>query len=103
MLDMRLKSEAITNTVRNQKFFEWIAVTFKNKSITFWTEDMVWEYIKKYNVPYNPLYNDGFLSIGCQPCTRAVKPGEDVRSGRWWWEDPDKKECGLHIRTEGKV
>lgn len=87
------------------EIFEWDSShsIYKINPITFWTEDMVWEYIKKYNVPYNPLYNDGFLSIGCQPCTRAVKPGEDVRSGRWWWEDPDKKECGLHIRTEGKV
>jgi len=59
----------------------------------------VWEYIKKYNIPYNSLYSKGFRSIGCQPCTRAVRPGEDVRSGRWWWEDPDKKECGLHARV----
>jgi phosphoadenosine phosphosulfate reductase len=56
----------------------------------------VWAYIRKHNIPYNPLHDKGFPSIGCLPCTRAVKPGEDIRSGRWWWEDPDKKECGLH-------
>jgi len=61
-----------------------------------WTEKQVWEYIKKYEVPYNDLHDKGFPSIGCQPCTRAVKPGEDVRAGRWWWEDPEQKECGLH-------
>ena len=49
-------------------------------------------------IPYNKLHDQGFPSIGCQPCTRAVRPGEDVRAGRWWWEDPDKRECGLHAR-----
>lgn len=62
-----------------------------------WTEDEVWDYVKKNNVPYNALYNKNYLSIGCAPCTRAVKKGEDIRSGRWWWENPDTKECGLHI------
>lgn len=81
--------------------FEWDQghSIYKINPIAFWTEEQVWEYIKKENVPYNSLYRNGFPSIGCQPCTRAVKPGEDVRSGRWWWEDPDKKECGLHIQS----
>jgi phosphoadenosine phosphosulfate reductase len=61
-----------------------------------WTEKQVWEYIKKNNVPYNELHNKGFSSIGCQPCTRAIKPGDDFRAGRWWWEEPEHKECGLH-------
>lgn len=61
-----------------------------------WTEAQTWEYIKKNGVPYNALHDKGFPSIGCQPCTRAVKPGEDVRAGRWWWESPDHRECGLH-------
>ncbi len=61
-----------------------------------WTEEKTWEYIKKNNVPYNRLHDAGFRSIGCEPCTRAVKPGEDVRSGRWWWENPGHKECGIH-------
>lgn len=61
-----------------------------------WTLDQVKEYIKEHNIPYNPLHDKGFLSIGCAPCTRAVKEGEDFRAGRWWWEDQGKKECGLH-------
>ena len=63
-----------------------------------WTERMVLDFIKKNNVPYNNLYNHGYTSIGCAPCTRAVKAGETVRDGRWWWENPDTKECGLHIK-----
>jgi phosphoadenosine phosphosulfate reductase len=61
-----------------------------------WTDKMVWDYIRQYKVPYNALHDKGFPSIGCQPCTRAVEPGEDPRSGRWWWEDQGQKECGLH-------
>jgi phosphoadenosine phosphosulfate reductase len=61
-----------------------------------WSEQQVWDYIKEHNVPYNPLHDQGFPSIGCAPCTRAVAPGEDIRSGRWWWESPEHKECGLH-------
>lgn len=61
-----------------------------------WSEQRVWEYIRALGVPYNKLHDQGFPSIGCQPCTRAVKPGEDIRAGRWWWEDPQHKECGLH-------
>ena len=63
-----------------------------------WHEEQVWEYIHRHHVPYNKLHEQGFPSIGCQPCTRAVKPGEDIRAGRWWWESPDHKECGLHLR-----
>ena len=63
-----------------------------------WTEEKVRAYIKAHNIPYNPLHDRGFPSIGCQPCTRAVLPGEDLRAGRWWWENPDTKECGLHKR-----
>jgi len=63
-----------------------------------WTENEVWEYIKKNNVPYNVLHKKGYPSIGCAPCTRAIKPGEDVRAGRWWWENPESKECGLHCK-----
>ncbi len=61
-----------------------------------WTFDEVKAYVKLHNIPYNPLHDRGFPSIGCQPCTRAVAEGEDFRAGRWWWEDADKKECGLH-------
>lgn len=61
-----------------------------------WTEKDVWDYIEKHNLPYNKLHDQGFPSIGCQPCTRAINPGDGVRAGRWWWEMPENKECGLH-------
>ena len=67
-----------------------------------WSEEDVWNYIHANNVPYNALHDQGFPSIGCAPCTRAVQPGEDVRAGRWWWENPDSKECGLHM-VDGKL
>lgn len=63
-----------------------------------WTLEEVRNYIKDRQVPYNPLHDKGFISIGCQPCTRAVAPGEDFRSGRWWWEEGSKKECGIHLK-----
>lgn len=63
-----------------------------------WDDETVWSYIHLNGVPYNPLHDRGYPSIGCDPCTRAVSPGEDIRSGRWWWENPEHKECGLHGR-----
>lgn len=63
-----------------------------------WKETDVWDYLRAFNVPYNALHDRGYPSIGCEPCTRAIKPGEDVRAGRWWWENADSKECGLHIK-----
>jgi len=66
-----------------------------------WTSKMVWDYIKKRKVPYNKLHDMGYPSIGCAPCTRAVKPGEDERAGRWWWESDSDKECGLHFNHNG--
>jgi phosphoadenosine phosphosulfate reductase len=62
-----------------------------------WTWDQVWDYIKANKVPYNKLHDNGYPSIGCEPCTRAVKEGEDLRAGRWWWESESDKECGLHM------
>jgi phosphoadenosine phosphosulfate reductase len=61
-----------------------------------WTSAQVWDYIEAYQVPYNPLHQQGFISIGCEPCTRAILPNQHERVGRWWWEDAVKKECGLH-------
>jgi phosphoadenosine phosphosulfate reductase len=63
-----------------------------------WSEDDVWAHVRAHDVPYNALHDQGYPSIGCQPCTRAIAPGEDVRAGRWWWESPEHKECGLHVR-----
>ncbi len=65
-----------------------------------WTTKQVWEYIKENDVPYNRLHDEGYPSIGCAPCTRAVKEGEDIRAGRWWWEEPEHKECGLHLKAD---
>ncbi len=64
-----------------------------------WSEKQVWDYIHDNKVPYNKLHDRGFPSIGCSPCTRAIKLGEDIRAGRWWWETPDFKECGLHVKA----
>jgi len=68
-----------------------------------WSHEEVWAYIRKNNVPYNRLHKQGYPSIGCAPCTRAVEPGEDLRAGRWWWENPNTKECGLHLGAEARV
>ena len=67
-----------------------------------WSYDQVWNYIRENNVPFNRLHKQGYPSIGCAPCTRAVTPGEDLRAGRWWWENPETKECGLHMRGAGE-
>ena len=72
----------------------------KLNPIINWTEKQVWEYIHEKDVPYNVLHDKGFASIGCKPCTRAIQPGEDSRAGRWWWENYEHKECGLHNRGQ---
>jgi len=71
----------------------------KLNPLASWSEKQVWDYIHENKVPYNKLHDRGFPSIGCSPCTRAIKPGEDIRAGRWWWETPESKECGLHVKT----
>jgi phosphoadenosine phosphosulfate reductase len=68
-----------------------------------WSEQQVWEYIRANQLPYNRLYDQGYTSIGCAPCTRAVAPGEDQRAGRWWWENGVPKECGIHLRPSRHV
>ena len=70
---------------------------YKFNPLINWSFEEVLKYLKENNVPYNPLHDKGFISIGCAPCTRAIEPGEDPRAGRWWWES-SKKECGLHIQ-----
>lgn len=74
----------------------------KFNPLAAWSEDDVWRYLRANQVPYNPLHDKAYPSIGCEPCTRAIQPGEDVRAGRWWWENADTKECGLHI-VDGKL
>lgn len=68
----------------------------KYNPIFDWSEVDVWTYVQQFNLPFNQLYRQGYPSIGCDPCTRPVKQGEDIRAGRWWWENQDSKECGLH-------
>ena len=68
----------------------------KYHPLLYWNTEEVKDYIRQHKIPYNPLHDKGFVSIGCAPCTRAIKEGEDFRAGRWWWEDNSKKECGLH-------
>lgn len=86
------------------KVLEWDEAfsIFKVNPLCGWTDKQVWDYIRENNVPYNPLHDRNYPSIGCCPCSRAVKQGEHIRSGRWWWEDAGKKECGLHLKN-GKL
>jgi phosphoadenosine phosphosulfate reductase len=85
-------------------FAAWDAenALYKLNPIADWSLEQLETYIAANNVPINPLHARGFPSIGCQPCTRAIKPGEDIRAGRWWWENEDGKECGLHNRPRQK-
>ncbi|MDR2451174.1 MAG: phosphoadenylyl-sulfate reductase [Candidatus Accumulibacter sp.] len=68
----------------------------KYNPLAAWNDEEIWQVIRARDIPYNPLHDRGYPSIGCEPCTRAVRPGEDARAGRWWWESSDSKECGLH-------
>jgi phosphoadenosine phosphosulfate reductase len=90
------REQSVTRT--DLKIVEWDTANelIKINPLLEWSEEQVWDYIKSKNIPYNKLHDLGFPSIGCQPCTRAIEKGEDLRAGRWWWEMPDSKECGLH-------
>lgn len=85
--------------------FEWDQQfgLLKINPLIYWTEDQLWDYIRRHHIPYNRLHDNGFPSIGCQPCTRAVLPGENKRAGRWWWENPETRECGLHNPEKTKL
>lgn len=84
---------------KNLQMVEWDDPNkiIKYNPLLWWSAEEVRTYINEHNVPYNILHDRGFVSIGCAPCTRAIKPGEDFRAGRWWWEGEGKKECGLHV------
>ena len=94
---MRAQQSATRDGLPVQTFDEGNGLE-KFNPLADWTEKEVWAYIKLNAVPYNALHEKFYPSIGCAPCTRAVTPGEDVRSGRWWWENPESKECGLHVK-----
>jgi phosphoadenosine phosphosulfate reductase len=98
------REQAITRTdVRKIELDKDHGNMVKLNPLVDWSYEDVWNYIRENNVPYNRLHKQGYPSIGCAPCTRAVKPGEDLRAGRWWWENPDTKECGLHLGAEAEV
>lgn len=84
------------------RILEWDPVNqlIKYNPLLHWSTDEVKQFIALHNIPYNPLHDRGFVSIGCAPCTRAIQPGEDFRAGRWWWEEAGKKECGLHVHQQ---
>jgi len=92
------REQSLTRTeVKKVEIDEAHGNIVKVNPLADWSNEQVWDYAKKNNVPYNTLYDKGYTSIGCEPCTRPIKPGEDIRAGRWWWESPDEKECGLHV------
>lgn len=94
---MRAQQSATRDGLPVQSFDEGNGLE-KFNPLADWTEREVWTYIKLHNVPYNVLHDKFYPSIGCAPCTRSVTVGEDIRSGRWWWENPETKECGLHVK-----
>jgi phosphoadenosine phosphosulfate reductase len=98
---LRSGQGATRESVPAQEWVESRALT-KFNPLHDWTEGDVWAYVRERGVPYNALHDRFYPSIGCAPCTRAITPGEDVRAGRWWWENPESKECGLHVE-HGKL
>ena len=96
------REQSVTRTAVHKIEWDELNQLIKINPLADWTEDDVWTYIRENNVPYNALHDRGYRSIGCEPCTRAVEPGEDQRAGRWWWEHPETKECGLHVAPQPK-
>jgi phosphoadenosine phosphosulfate reductase len=92
------REQSVTRTSVHKIEWDESNTLIKVNPLVEWTQDEVWAYIREHNVPYNALHDRGYPSIGCAPCTRAVQPGEHERAGRWWWEHPETKECGLHVK-----
>ncbi|WP_409079803.1 phosphoadenylyl-sulfate reductase [Pusillimonas sp. SM2304] len=90
------REQSLTRTELAESEFDAAFGLQKYNPLASWTLEQVWEIVHALDVPYNPLHEQGYPSIGCEPCTRAIRPGEDVRAGRWWWEQKLSKECGLH-------
>ena len=97
------RAQAASRAALPEREFDALHGLEKFNPLAAWSETDVWNYIKAERVPYNRLYDQGYRSIGCAPCTRPVMAGEDVRAGRWWWEEAGHKECGLHITPDGRV
>ena len=92
------REQSVTRAGMQMVEYDTADNVIKLNPLILWTEEQVKTYVKTNGVPYNKLHEHGFPSSGCPPCTRAITPGEDIRAGRWWWEDPDHRECGLHSR-----
>jgi phosphoadenosine phosphosulfate reductase len=97
------RTQSVTRADLPLKEFDPAYGLWKFNPMAEWSEREVWEYLRSRDVPYNPLHDRGFRSIGCVPCTRPTAAGEDLRAGRWWWEDAQTKECGLHQRPKDEV
>ncbi|OWT58427.1 phosphoadenylyl-sulfate reductase [Candidimonas nitroreducens] len=90
------REQSTTRAELPESEFDTVFGLQKYNPLAAWTQQQLWDAIRGLDIPYNPLHDQGYPSIGCEPCTRAVRPGEDVRAGRWWWEQRDSRECGLH-------
>jgi phosphoadenosine phosphosulfate reductase len=91
------RAQAVTRADLPPREFDATHGLIKFNPLADWSEQQVWAYIHERKVPYNALHDRGYPSIGCEPCTRAIRPGEDIRAGRWWWESSESKECGIHV------
>ena len=94
------RGQSVTRGATPESEFDKDHGLYKFNPLYDWTEKEVWAYVRDHDVPYNALHDKGYTSIGCAPCTRAITPGEDIRAGRWWWENAGNKECGLHRKSE---
>ena len=94
------REQGVTRSEVSKVEFEDDGRLLKINPLVDWSHDEVWAYVREHNVPVNRLHAEGYPSVGCAPCSRAVEPGDDPRSGRWWWENPDTRECGLHVGEE---
>jgi phosphoadenosine phosphosulfate reductase len=97
---LRREQNVTRNDARHLEIDEGNGGILKINPLVGWTSDEVWGYVREHDVPVNRLHAEGYPSVGCSPCSRAVKPGDDPRSGRWWWENADTRECGLHVDEE---
>jgi phosphoadenosine phosphosulfate reductase len=97
------RDQAASRTAVGEEEWDTAHGLKKFNPLAGWSEDDVWTYIRRHKVPYNALYDQGYRSIGCAPCTRPVTVGEDARAGRWWWETAAKSECGIHFSPDGRL
>ena len=97
------REQSITRSTIEVSEFDAAHGLHKFNPLAEWSRSEVWHYLREHDVPYNPLHDRGYASIGCAPCTRAIGPDDDERAGRWWWEDPERRECGLHRRPGAAI